>query len=58
MPPVPVGGLDPGSEYTVGATGYSPDGGTMNYQWTLPDGTVLSDQATVQLTRRSTGGQM
>ena len=28
----------------------------MNYQWTLPDGTVLSDQATVQLTGAQYGG--
>ena len=44
-PPEPPDGYDPNTEYTVSAVAYSPDSGSLSYQWTLEGTTVLSTGA-------------
>ena len=59
VPPEPDGGYYPDTAYDFAATGYSPDGGTMDYLWTVYDpanGNVTATYTgpSVQLTGRST----
>ena len=49
-PPEPPDGWDPNTEYTVSAVAYSPDSGSLSYQWTLEGTTVLSTGASVTIT--------
>ena len=60
VPPEPDGGYDPDTAYEFAATGYSPDGGTMDYLWTVYDPTNGSVTATytgptAQLTEAQAG---
>ena len=49
-PPEPPDGWDPNTEYTVSAMAYSPDSGSLSYQWTLEGTTVLSTGDSVTIT--------
>ena len=49
-PPEPPDGWDPNTQYTVSAVAYSPDSGSLSYQWTLEGTTVLWTGASVTIT--------